>query len=99
MQIGEFAEACKTKISVLRYYDKEGLLFPDYIDRFTGYRYYSEEQIALFERIALLKKAGFSLSEMKTLLRENNDGSISVLFEQKGQSLTKLFCAWVTPRN
>lgn len=31
MQIGEFAKICHTKISVLRHYDKEGLLQPDYV--------------------------------------------------------------------
>ena len=48
MQIGEFARICKTRISVLRHYDKEGLLSPDYVDNFTGYRYYSKEQIPVF---------------------------------------------------
>ena len=57
MQIGEFAKICDTRISVLRHYDKEGLLVPDYVDHFTGYRYYSEEQKQLFVRITALKKA------------------------------------------
>ena len=48
MQIGEFAMLCGTKISVLRHYDKEGLLSPDHVDRFTGYRYYAKEQISVF---------------------------------------------------
>ena len=61
MQIGEFARVCDTKISVLRHYDKEGLLIPDYIDKFTGYRYYSKEQIPIFVRITALKDAGFTL--------------------------------------
>ena len=60
MKIGEFANICNTKISVLRHYDKQDLLKPEYIDRFTGYRYYSKEQIAIFFRITALKKAGFS---------------------------------------
>ena len=41
MKIGDFARACKTNISVLRHYDKIGLLKPLYIDRFTEYRYYT----------------------------------------------------------
>ncbi|MDR0949886.1 MAG: MerR family transcriptional regulator, partial [Lachnospiraceae bacterium] len=55
MQIGEFAKICETKISVLRHYDKEGLLTPDFIDRFTGYRYYRADQIITFKKIAALK--------------------------------------------
>lgn len=68
MRIGEFAKTCNTKISVLRHYDKLGLLKPIYIDRFTEYRYYDKSQTAVFERISELKKAGFSLSEIKHIL-------------------------------
>ena len=71
MQIGEFARICKTKISILRHYDKEGLLTPDYVDNFTGYRYYSHEQIETFLRITALKKGGFSLTEIKQILSSN----------------------------
>ncbi len=71
MQIGEFARICNTKISVLRHYDKAGLLMPDYVDKFTGYRYYSEEKIPIFERITALKKAGFTLLEIKKILSSN----------------------------
>lgn len=68
MRIGEFAKICSTKISVLRHYDRLGLLKPVYIDIFTDYRYYDEAQAAVFERIGELKKAGFSLSEIKNIL-------------------------------
>lgn len=48
MKIGEFAKICDTKITILRHYDRQGLLKPEYIDRFTGYRYYSKDQIPVF---------------------------------------------------
>lgn len=54
MKIGEFAKICNTRISVLRHYDKQNLLKPVFIDKFSGYRYYSQEQIAVFFRIAAL---------------------------------------------
>lgn len=68
MKIGEFAKMCGTKISVLRHYDKEKLLEPLYTDKFSGYRYYSPEQILAFYRINALKKAGFSLQEIREIL-------------------------------
>lgn len=68
MKIGEFARLCKTHISVLRHYDKMGLLRPIYVDRFTEYRYYDRSQVAAFIRISELKSAGLSLSEIKTVL-------------------------------
>lgn len=84
MKIGEFAKVCDTRISVLRHYDKEKLLIPVYIDRFTGYRYYSQEQIPVFFRITALKQAGFSLSEIREMIaRVNDDTEIIELFDQK----------------
>ncbi len=89
MQIGEFARICDTKITVLRHYDKEGLLEPDYVDTLTGYRYYSDAQIPIFFRITALKKAGFSLAEIKNILAscDHND-TLLVLFEKKHMELT-----------
>ena len=84
MKIGEFAKMCGTKISVLRHYDREKLLVPQYTDNFSGYRYYSSEQILTFYRINALKKAGFSLQEIKEIIsgRKNNK-EIELIFSQK----------------
>lgn len=83
MKIGEFAKACKTRISVLRHYDEEGLLRPCYVDRFTEYRYYDESQIAVFQQIQGLKAAGFSLCEIKTLLYSRDEETVLQLFDKK----------------
>lgn len=92
MKIGEFAKVCNTHISVLRHYDKEGLLVPDYIDRFTGYRYYMPEQIAVFTQITALKKAGFSLAEIKDVLsKEKSQEKIIAVIERKQKELCELF--------
>lgn len=68
MKIGEFAQLCHTNISLLHYYQKTGLLLPDYVDPFTGYRYYTSEQIPVFFRIRSLKQAGFELNEIKKMI-------------------------------
>lgn len=73
MKIGEFAEICKTRISVLRHYDEVGLMKPDFIDRFTGYRHYSADQIEEFTKITALKKAGFTLEEIRDILNDATD--------------------------
>ena len=49
---------------MLRYYDGIGLLKPARIDRFTGYRYYSEEQLYTAGWIAALKEMGSALSDI-----------------------------------
>lgn len=84
MKIGEFTKICETRISVLRHYDKQNLLKPAYIDKFTGYRYYSQEQIAIFFRITALKEAGFSLTEIRELLNQlRDDADVLELFDKK----------------
>lgn len=81
MKIGEFAKAVGTRISVLRHYDREGLLCPVFTDKFTGYRYYDETQAERYYRIAELKDAGFSLAEIKEML--NGCSDIDELFRNK----------------
>lgn len=75
---------CGTKISVLRHYDKEKLLVPQYIDKFSGYRYYTSEQILTFYRINALKKAGFSLQEIREIISDIlTNKEIETMFSQK----------------
>ena len=84
MKIGEFAKLCGTKISVLRHYDREKLLVPQYTDKFSGYRYYSSEQILTFYRINALKRAGFSLQEIKEIISgRKSDKEIEAIFSHK----------------
>lgn len=71
LKIGIFSKLSRISIRMLRYYDDQGLLAPVQIDPFTGYRYYSEEQLSTAERIASLRQMGFNLSEVKDLLAED----------------------------
>lgn len=89
MKIGEFSRACGLPISVLRYYDECGLLSPVYTDRFTGYRYYAEEQLAVCRSIRVLKEAGFTLAEIKKLLAATGSGERERLFQKKQEALTE----------
>lgn len=77
-------------VSALRYYDSQGLLSPVYTDIFTGYRYYDESQIEICISIGDLKSAGFTLSEIKQILRSNNAAEKSNLFEMKRLELHKI---------
>ena len=38
--------------------DKVGLLKPAFVDSFTGYRYYTNEQLETMHRILMYKRAG-----------------------------------------
>lgn len=74
MRIGEFARLTGMPISVLRHYDKEGLLCPSHVDYFTGYRDYSADQLGQARKIELLKSGGLSLKEIRDILEHTGDG-------------------------
>lgn len=89
MKIGEFAKRCGISISALRYYDERGLLSPVFIDRFTGYRFYAEHQIAVCRKIGMLKAADFSLAEIRRLLNAENTETIRKAFAEKRAMLER----------
>ena len=76
-RIGEFSHLCETTIKTLRHYDKINLLKPSKVDNFTGYRYYEEAQIKTLEKIKQLQYAGFSLKDIKDLLKETNQEKLN----------------------
>lgn len=63
-KIGEFSKMNRITIKALRYYDEIGLFKPCLVDAFTGYRYYSGDQIQILNEIVALKEIGFSLEEI-----------------------------------
>ena len=64
---GQFAKKANVTARTIRYYDKIGLLSPNYIGD-NGYRYYSEDDLITLQRILMLKELGFSLEEISPLL-------------------------------
>ncbi len=72
-RIGEFSKIAQVSGRLLRYYDELGLLKPVRIDKETGYRYYSAQQIPQLNRILALKELGLTLDQIARLL----EGKIS----------------------
>ena len=73
-KIGDFARLTQVSAKTLRYYDDIGLFQPMHVDKFTGYRYYSFEQLPRLNRILALKDLGFSLENIRQIV----DDDISV---------------------
>lgn len=83
-KIGEFSKLTQVSIRMLRYYDEMGLLKPAEIDKFTGYRMYSAEQISTLQKIVLLRDSKFKIAEIKEiLLKEKSINIIDELEKQK----------------
>jgi DNA-binding transcriptional MerR regulator len=62
MTIGAFAERTRLSPKALRLYDRLGLLRPARTDPVSGYRYYSEDQVAPARLVALLRRLGLPLA-------------------------------------
>lgn len=76
LKIGEFSKLSRVSIRMLRHYDELGLLAPQSIDPFTGYRYYGEDQLPLAGQICALKDMGFGLAEVKAILACQRDRAV-----------------------
>lgn len=70
-KIGEFSILAKTTIKTLRFYEKEKLLLPYFVDS-NGYRYYETFQLLDLAKIMSLRQVGLSIKEIKQVLDEKN---------------------------
>ncbi len=83
-KIGDFARLNKVSIKTLRHYDSLGLLLPEKIDPFTGYRYYSASQMPRLQKILTLKEVCFSLEEIALILdKDITSEQFQTLMESK----------------
>ena len=87
-KIGEFSNLSGLSINTLHHYNEIGILKPEKVDDFTGYRYYSAMQLANVNKILALKDAGFSLSEIASILQSTPSiDSIISMLEDKAEIL------------
>ncbi len=71
-KIGEFSRLAQVSVRMLRHYDKLGLLIPNHIDQWTGYRYYTVEQLPRLHRVVALNGLGLSLQQISELLNHDD---------------------------
>lgn len=87
--IGEVAKLFHISIGLLRHYEKIGLLQPEYIDRQTGYRYYSTRQFECLNTIRYLRALDTPLEQIAEFLRNRNLDSIQHLLEKQKNEITR----------
>lgn len=75
LTIGELAKRVGLRTSALRYYEKEGLLSPDTRSD-AGYRLYGETAVTRLQLIQRAQRLGFSLADIRTLLRGWDAGDL-----------------------
>ncbi|MDA8370692.1 MAG: MerR family transcriptional regulator [Nocardiopsaceae bacterium] len=67
MRIGELARAGNVTPRTIRHYEQLGLLRPSERAA-SGYRYYTEHELARLKKIGRLKELGLSLEEISTVI-------------------------------
>lgn len=89
LKIGDFSSKVNIPVKTLRYYDEIGILKPNLVDKFTGYRYYDDDNLLDVQTIKLLKSLGFSLKEIKEYFDALNSdgGGVSEILERKSDEI------------
>lgn len=76
LTIGQLAKRVGVRPSALRYYEQEGLLQPDGRSE-AGYRLYAPKAVDRLRLIQRAQRLGFSLADIRTLLRGWETGRLS----------------------
>ena len=66
--IGDFSRFTWLSVRMLRHYDERGLLKPVEVDPYSGYRYYSPDQLEVAARIRVLRDVGCGIEQIAYLL-------------------------------
>lgn len=79
--IKEISEMLNIPATTLRYYEKEGLL-PGVERKASGYRVYSDDDLAVLKVIECLKKTGMSIKDIReySQLASQGDSTLSIRY-------------------
>jgi len=86
--IARFSAVTKISEKALRYYDRKGILVPQYRDPFTGYRYYVASQMQRGVKVRALCSLGFSLEDLKAYLQAEADGDFETVERLRKKQLS-----------
>ena len=75
--IGKVSSLCNVPVKTLRYYDKIGLLVPQYRKEGSNYRYYEHAQLLTLFIIRKLRLLGIPLKEIQAII-QNSDTSTAM---------------------
>mgnify|MGYP002753034673 FL=1 len=81
--IGKVSTLCCVPIKTLRYYDKIGLLVPEYRKDESNYRYYTQDQILTLFIIRKLRLLGIPLKEIHQIISTRDSGAMGKCIQER----------------
>ncbi len=86
-KISVFAELTGLSKETLRYYAEVHLLEPAYIDPNNNYRYYDDGSYFLAMLLEKLRRFGFTIQEMKTVMEDESFAHLEDLLCKKRENI------------
>ncbi|WP_394582515.1 MerR family transcriptional regulator [Cytobacillus firmus] len=88
-KISEFAEMTGLTKETLRYYAEVKLLEPAFIDPNNHYRYYDDGSYFLAILLLKLRRLGFTIQEMISVMEDESFANLEALLMQKRKLIKK----------
>ena len=88
MLVHEVCRECKLTKKAIEYYTEQGLISPAITE--NGYRNFSESDIALLKKIAVLRGLGFAVSDVQMVLDNKEEGVLLKVSQKKEMELSEL---------
>jgi MerR family mercuric resistance operon transcriptional regulator len=88
LTIGELAKTAGVPISTVRYYERTGILRPSGRSA-ANYRLYSAEELERLRFVRAAQATGFTLGDIKTLLRPAACAKVQALIEDRLAEVAK----------
>lgn len=85
MQINEVTQQVVLSKRAIKYYEEQGLLTVKKDS--NGYRNYTEENLTTLKEIAVYRKLGINISDIKQLLKSKDIQLLETIYEQKASDL------------
>lgn len=85
MQINEVTQQVDLSKRAIKYYEEQGLLTVKKDS--NGYRNYTEENLTTLKEIAVYRKLGINISDIKQLLKSKDTQLLETIYEQKASDL------------
>lgn len=86
LKIGEFSRLSLTTVKALRFYEREGLLLPAFVDEWTGYRFYETAQLETAAKIKFYRQLGLSIEEIRGIF---SGGDAAAVLSARAEQLRR----------